>query len=378
MATRSPARGAARDRGLPHTTYLAQQSWAPLPHVLLLTGEADFFKEAIVKRFVAERFGSAPPELTRFQGAPQDRGAPAATLAQVLDELRTPSFFSPYRIIVLEHAGPFLVEHADDLIPFLDSGFVGGHLLALVDGKLDGRTKIARAATERGLVVDCAQPYDRPPPWDTRTPVWDSELTRWVVSHAATKGLQVDAQTAFAIHERAGTDLGVIDEELQKIATYLVSRGSTRIDAAAVEAVIGDLREDSIFHAVELFLEGRRGEALQAVVRLFEKGHRNEKGAVATEPTAIALYFIGTLLPRLRTLRRAHAMAAEGAGPDEWLAAGLVQRPFLPRLQRELAAVPPRKLVRLLDRLYEVDRRIKAGGDSRTLLEMLVVEMGGK
>ena len=69
-------------------------------------------------------------------------------------------------------------------------------------------------------------------------------------------------------------------------------------------------------------------------------------------------------------------MAAEGDGPDQWTAAGVVQRPFIARFQRNLKAVGPRKIARLLDHLYDLDKSIKSGGDAEQLLEMLVVEFG--
>jgi len=354
---------------------MARKSWRPLPAITLLTGEAEFFKKLILKRFTEDLFEKASPEIRGFQATPGDRQAQEPTLAEVLDELRTPSFFSTHRIVTLEHGNAFLAAHGETLIPFLESGFAGGHFIVFVDGKLDGRTRFAKALAKAGWIVDCAQPYDRPPPWDRRTPVWDSELTRWIVAHAHEMGLEIAPPTAFHLHQRAGTDLAILSEELEKLATYLGSKNSKTVDAEAVTAVVGDLREDSVFQAIELFLEGRQVEALSAVGRLFAKGYHTSRGTL-TDPTSISLLFVGALLPRLRALRRAHAMAAEGDGPEQWTAAGVVQRPFISRFERHLSAVRPRKLVRLLDHLYVIDKSIKSGGDAERLLEMLVVEFG--
>jgi DNA polymerase-3 subunit delta len=354
---------------------MARKSWRPLPAITLLAGDADFFKRLLFKRFTEELFGDAKPEISSFQATPGERQAQEPPLAKILDELRTPSFFSAHRIVTLEHGNAFLTAHGETLTPFLEKGFAGGHFIVFVDGKLDGRTRLAKAMAKAGWVVDCAQPYDRPPPWERHTPVWDSELTHWIVAHAQKMGLEIDPQTAFLLHQRAGTELALLSEELEKIATYLRSKGSKTVEAKAVTAVVGDLREDSVFQAIELFLEGRQVETLSAVGRLFAKGYHTSKGAV-TDPTSISLLFVGALLPRLRALRRAHAMAAEGDGPDAWTAAGVVQRPFISRFQRNLRAVGPKKIARLLDHLYILDKSIKSGGDAEQLLEMLVVEFG--
>ncbi len=376
MTTKPDKRSSAREKGLTYRALMARKSWSPFPPATVLVGTADFFKSLVLKRFTKELFGDGPQEVRRFQGPSGERGSEELPLATVLDELRTPSFFSPYRLVVVERANTFIAANGESFIPFLQGGFSGGHLVVFIDGKLDGRTRFAKAVAEWGWIVECAQPYDRPPPWDSQTPAWDSDLTHWIVSHAREKGIEIDPETAFLFHERAGTDLAVLDEELEKIKTYLASRGSKRVDEDAIAQVVGDLREDSVFAAIELFLEGRRADSLEALQRLFDKGYHTERGALTIDPTSIALLFIGALVPRLRALRRAHAMAAEGAGPDQWISAGVVGRPFISRFERELKAVPPRKLVRLLDRLYEVDKSIKSGGDPEKLVEILVVEFG--
>jgi DNA polymerase III subunit delta len=376
MIARKDTKPAARAEPVGFKALMMRSSWKPLPSAAFLTGTADFLKGQFIKRFTRELFGEAEAEIHRFQGPANDRQLTDLPLAVVLDELRTPSLFSPHRIVIVDRAGPFLAAHGEDLIPFLEAGFAGGHLLALIDGKLDGRTRFAKAAARVAWVVDCPQPYDRPPPWDAKVPVWDSELTHWIVNHASRKGLEIDPKTAFFLHDRAGTDLAVLDEELEKIATFLAGKGAKRVDAETVAAITGDLREDSVFLLADRFLEGRRAEALQAAGRIFEKGYHTEKGALTTEPVSIALLLIGALVPRLRALRRAHAVAAEGGGPDQWIEMGLIQRPFISRFQRELRALPPAKIARIFDRLYEIDRAIKSGGDAAALIELLIVEQG--
>ena len=356
---------------------MARKEWKPLPAVTALTGAAEFFKTAIVERFTKELFGGSPTEIRRFQGPANERDEASLPLAVVLDELRTPSFFSPHRLVILEQANAFIALHAEYLVRHLKGGFGGGYLILLVEGKLDGRTRFAKHLAKEGWIVECAQPYDRPPPWDTRAPAWDSELTHWVVAQAKAKGLQIDPPTAFLLHERAGTDLAVLDEEIEKIATYLASKNTSVADGDSIQAVIGDLREDTVFVTLELFLEGRRREALQSLHRLFEHGLPTDRGTSTREPTAIALQLVGALLSRVRALRRAQDMAADGMGPEQWVGAGLVQRPFLPRFQREMATTPPQRIERIVARLYDIDKAIKSGGDAEKLLELLVLEHSG-
>ena len=362
MAKKSP--------GLTYNALSRREKWKPLPSVVVLWGDADFFKHQLIKRFARELFGDAEPDLRRIEGSDNP------TAATVLDELRTPSFFSPQRVVVVEPADAFLAAHADTLLPHIEGSFSGGHLVLVLEKKLDQRTRLAKGINAHGWAVECPQPFDRPPPWETRAPVWDSPLSHWVVETAREKGLRLLPQNAFAIHQRAGTDLAILDEELEKLVTYCRSKDVASADEDAIRAVIGDTREDSVFLLVDLVLEARRRDALETVARLLERGFESARGTLTLEPTGIALSFIASLLPRLRSLRRAHAMRQAGlvSDPDAWVRSGLVARPFLAPFRRQLETVTPRRIVAMFDRLYEIDRAIKSGGDAARLLELFVVE----
>jgi len=367
-----------RSSGPTFQDMMRKKEWKPLPSVTLVSGSAAFLKELFVKRFEEEVFGDAEPVVERFRGPPNDTQVGTLPLAKVLDELRTPSFFSPYRIVVIENASTFLFAHGDSLAPFVENGFAGGYLIGLIDGNLDKRRKIAKHIEKHGLVVDCAKPYDRPPPWETRTPVWDSELSQWVVQRAKTKNLDIDLKSAFALHERAGTDLATLDEELEKIVTVVTSRGSRQVTREIIVEVVGETRESSVFLLVELFLEGRLTEALREARDLFQRGfYSQQRGVRTTDPTALALIFVGTMIPRLRAIRRAHTMRGQGATEEDWVRSGLVQRPFLSRFSRQVFTVSSEKVETLFKELYDLDRAIKTGGDAEKLLELILIEHTG-
>ena len=359
----------------PFQALMSRDTWQPLPEVMVLVGNAPFLKELVLRRFEREIFGDAPPDLRRFTsdgGSPSD-GPPLAT---VLDELRTPSFFSASRVVVVSPADSFVTEHSATLLEHIEKGFVGGHVV-FFQKTLDQRTRWAKQIGQKGWVVECRQPYDRPPPWDSRTPVWDSELSQWLSQRARRRGLSLSPQDAFRLHNRAGTDLAILEEELEKLATYVAGRADKTVDQAAITAVVGDLREDSVFILVDLLLERRRAEALESTQRLFERGQQNERGTRALDPMSIALPFIATLAGRLRALRQGHALNATGQGGTEgWLGKGLVQRPFLPRFERQMEATDPAYIRRLFRRLYEIDRALKLGANAEREIELLVASFG--
>ena len=359
---------------------LNRKSWPQLPAICVLVGNAGFFKTEIIRRFVRELSATEKPEIKRFPGPASDRQLSELPLSTVLDELRTLSFLSSRRLVIVEGADAFVDAYREVLEPYVADGFSGGHLILLLERRGVLRTRFGKAVAKTGWVVDCAQLYDRPPPWDKRTPVWDSDLSHWVVDRAKTKGLKIDPRAAFVLHERVGNDLGTLDEELEKIATLIAAQGDHTSDASRIVteetilAISGELREDSIFKLVDLILEGRRRDAAESVERLFERGYHNESGALVVDPAGIALPFIATSVNRLRNLRRAHAMGGGGGTSEDWIREKLVQKPFLSRFQRQLRLTPPQRIQRLLDRLFELDRSIKRGGDAHRLMALLVVE----
>ena len=373
-SSKGPSGSGSAGEALTFQRIMARKKWDPLPAFIVLGGNAEFMKDLFIRRFSETLFGDEDPVVQRFDGPPNDAQLNTLPLAQVLDELRTLSFFSNQRLVVVREADVFLGAHAESLLPFASSGFAGGHLIALVKSA-DRRRKLIKTIEREGWVVQCQQPYDRPPPWDTRTPAWDSELSRWVVTRATRKELQIDLQTAFALHSQAGSDLAVIEEELEKIRTVLGSSGSREVTVETIQKVVGDTHDRSVFDLVELFLEGRRSELLKQFHSLLHRGFVS-RGTRTTDPTAIVLIFVGGVLPRLRAIRRAHAMRATGGSQEDWLRAGLVKRPFLPRFERQFHAVSAAKATRLLSELYDLDRAVKTGGDAARLLELILTEHG--
>ncbi len=362
----------AKERTLELTcsALMARRSWKPLPAICALHGDAEFFKREIQERFARELFaGGDEPWIRRYRAAEMAPGKP--TLAEVLDDLCTPSFLSSNRLVVVEAADQFLAAHREALEPFLEDGFSGGHLILLLEA-LDGRTRFAKAVAQKGWAVACKKPFDRPPPWEAYAAPWDNELSHWVASRAREKGMEMDVETAHAFCQRVGTDLATLDEELEKLRTYL---GETRkkVDLEAVEAVAGELREDSIFDLIDAFLSKNRRAALRIARRLFQAGYHPPKGSPVMESAGITMLFIGGLLSRLRALRRAHALAAQGKGQDAWISLRLTPKAFLNRFQRDLKATPPGRIDRALATLRQIDRSIKTGARPEVLLESFLM-----
>ena len=355
------------------TELLQESSRKTVPSVVVLSGNSTFLRQATERHIFRVLFGADQQRsLTAYQrfDAAQRHGN---LCAEVLDELRTVSIISPERLVAVDNADPFLSEHREILEPFVERGFAGGHLILHLTNPLDMRTRFAKAVGEHGLAVDCKQPFDRPPPWETRSAPWENDLARWVVAWAKKKRLEIDLKTAFELHERVGNNLGTLDESLEKLATFLGSE-QRKVDLKAVEAVTGEIRADSLFDLVEAFVTRRRARALRMAERILGAGYHPPKSSPIYDPGAITIMFIGALVKRLKPLRRAHAMRSLGRGPEDWLAERLTSRPFIERFRQELEAMQPDRIERTYAALYTLDRSIKKGANARLGLLILLAQ----
>ncbi|MBI4585230.1 MAG: hypothetical protein HY717_14550 [Planctomycetes bacterium] len=354
--------------GISFQELFQRKSWRPLPAVAALVGEAEFLRREVERRFIQELFGNEPlPSIQRFDASRDVEGL----LAHVLDELRTLSILSAARLAIVQSADAFLASYREALEPFVSAGFEGGHLLLHLDKAPDERTRFAKTLLQHGWLIHCRQPYDRPPPWKTGDPPWRNELSEWIAARAAYRGLSMNLETAYFLQERAGTELGTLDECLEKIGILLGPERKT-VTGDTVAAVTGEIREDSIFDLAEAFIGRDRVKALSMAERLNRQGYHPPRGNPIFDPATIASLFIGSLIARLRPLRRAHALQAAGGGPDRWLELRLTTRPFIERFRRDLAAMPPGRIDRIFKALLEMDRSMKSGGDPQTALAVFI------
>jgi DNA polymerase III delta subunit len=354
--------------------FVQRKDWTSVPAFVILTGDAGFFRKQIERRCLAGIFGDAktPTVQRHILGKSAANKNLDALLTSVLDELRTLSILSSSRVVVIDGADPFVDAYRDDLEPFVSAGFSGGHLILHLEKKLDARTKFAKAAKEHAWIVDCSKPFDRPPPWQSESPPWQNDLSKWIVSWAEkSRKLKITLQDAFFLQERVGTELESLDKSLEKLHIFLGPE-KRQIDVQAISDMTGDTHEDSVFTLVERFIIQDRARSLDIAHRLFDTGYRPPHGAAVNEPVAITSLFIGATIPRLRNLRRAHAVRESGGGPDRWMQMGLTTRPFIDRFTREVRAMPPLRIQRAFEAMIDMDREIKTGANARTAMALFL------
>jgi DNA polymerase-3 subunit delta len=311
--------------------------------VYVLTGDEDFLKRQAVAA-LRIRVLSADDADMGLSSFPGDK----ASLAAVLEELQTLPFLSPRRLVVLEHADPFVTRCRAALEKYVAQPSATG-VLVLEVKTWPSTTRLAKQISAEATIVCKALPAHRLPEW----------CVRW----ASTRhGKQLVAAAAKLLVDLVGEEMGLLDQELAKLAVYVGE--ARRIDTADVDQLVGSSRMESTWKIFDAIGASRTGEALTILDRLFDQGD---------DPIRI----LGAFSLQLRRLAQAYRLNRQGRP----LGTALEEAGFPPFAiragEQQLRHLGQRRAERLYDWLLETDLGLKGSSPlpPRTLLERLVVRL---
>ena len=276
----------------------------------------------------------------------------SATLADVLDELRTLPFFAKTRVVVVDNADPFVTAHRKELEAYAEQPASRGILILLV--KLwPSNTKLAKLVEKVGLSIDCKGPNER-------------LLTPWLVHLAKTRyKADLDPAAADLLRELVGGEVGLLAAEVEKLAVYV---GPTaKIQRADVARMVGAGRIESVWKVLEAATTGRGDLALEHLDSLITSGEHPVGLLAAMSSSLLKVHHAG----RLRRLRLDLHEACNASGITYPVAIELTRR--------QHAHLGPTRVDRLPALLLRADLDLKGGSQlpPRTVLERLVVELAG-
>ena len=189
-----------------------------------------------------------------------------------------------------------------------------------------------------------------------RLPEW---CVRWC---AAEHGKQLVAAAARLLVDLVGAEMGLLDQEMAKLAAYVGD--AKRIDAADVDALVGNSRAENTWKIFDLIGDGQTGEALTLLDRLFDQGE---------DPFRL----LGAFSMQLRRLAQAGRLAVQGTPPAAALEAVGVPPFGRAAAEKQMRRLGRRRLGQLYDWLLQTDLGLKGMSPlpPRTLFERLVVEL---
>ena len=358
----------------------APQKHAPCP-VCAVFGDEAFLKRQVLAQLRHDVLGGGEGDfsLARFEGR-------SALLCDVMEELATVAMFGSDKRLVLveeadksvkrhrqdpgrgqgdpnrkdeeaddEKAGDFVSRYRKELEKYVAKPCAAGVLVLEVQS-WPANTRLAKAVAADGLAVDCrALPT--------------AKLGRWLTAWARqAHDIQLTPAAADTLIEMVGPELGLLDQELAKLA--LVAGPGAKITPQQAGQLVGTWRAKTTWQMLDAVLDGHVRQALVELDRLLLAGE---------QPVAI-LARIAFSLRRFAGATRV-VLAAEAAGRRVGPRQALQQvgvKPFLlESAERQLRRLGRHRGARLYKWLLKADLDLKGGSPlpPRLLLEQLIVRL---
>jgi DNA polymerase-3 subunit delta len=287
--------------------------------------------------------------LSTFDGA-------SAVWKDVLEELSTLAMFGGgKRLVVVEEADKFVSQFRPELEDYVARPATSGVLVLGLDS-FPSNTRLFKAVAAEGLAIEC-------------TPPAAARLTKWIVDWGLRKHqLGVPSAAAEALLDIIGPELGLLDQELAKLA--LVAGADRKTSLEAVQQMVGGWRAKTTWVMLDAAMDGNLPAALAQLDRLLSAGE-TPVGLLGQISASLRRFAAAT-----RLVLRAEASGRRVAPRDALEQAG-VRSFVLQKAERELRRLGRRRGSQLYRWLLEADLDLK--GDSslppRLILERLVVRL---
>lgn len=288
--------------------------------VQLLVGEETFLVEraigALRKASVGQGIAGLSEDL--FHGA-------SASAQTVLAAARTLAMMSPTRFVLVRAIDKMSAEDLDLLAEYVDKP-APSTCLVLTAEKLDGRTKLAKAAKKAGVLAEAG-------------PLKGAAIASFAQAEARGRGHVLSPDATRHLLDATGDDLAAIDDAIERLSLY-VGPG-VPIDLAAIDACVERLRTETIWVLVDAIAMRDQRRATHALSSLLAD----------KEPPLRILAMIARQVRIVARMREALASglrggdAAAAAGAPPWKAkeleasAGRYQLPELHRTFEVLATL---------------------------------------
>jgi DNA polymerase-3 subunit delta len=315
--------------------------------VVVVYGKERFLKLEAIKEVTNVVLGPESDDLslTRLPGADLE-------LKTVVDSLLTVSMWNPRQVVLVEDADEFVSNYREGVEAYLDRPAKKSVLILDVKSWAS-TTRLYKKVAAIGLPLDCNE-------------LKGAALLGWITKASVSRhGKKIDRQAAQLLVDLAGTELGLIDQELAKLAAYV--GGAAAIDSTAVEKLVGGWKTETTWKMLDAVRDGRMAIALELLDKLLIAGEH-------------PLRLLGGVNFVFRPVGKATELSRQGMQLPEALAAGGVKPfkiqqmiPYLKRIGRPRAQ-------RILSFLLAADLDLKGASTlpERIIVERLLAQLAGK
>jgi DNA polymerase III subunit delta len=321
--------------------WLRDPSAHPPKPVYVVYGDDVYLKREASAAIAGSVLGAEADELavSRFDGQ-------VASLADVMDAVRTLPFLYKRRIVIVTDADPFVTKNRKDLENYMDAPG-GAGVLVLVVKSWPATTNLAQQVAAVGLPLDCNGPPEK-------------ELVQWLIHHAAQHDAVLDTDAARLLVELVGDEAGLLTTEVEKLAVYVGE--ARRIRRADVSRMVEAGRIETIWKTLDAATTGHGAEAIGDLDHLLASGEYPVRVLAALSTSLLKIHYAGWL----RAFRLQLDEACRMAGIRDFA---------IEKTRRQHAHLGPSRVDRLPAVLLKADLDLKGGTmlDPRVVLEELLI-----
>lgn len=158
-----------------------------------------------------------------------------ASAGKLLSELRSFPMMATRRLVMLKEAQRFPKHEWVKLQTYLDNPATSTVFVIASKGKdLDGRSKTYKALEKNGIVFKGKALYD-------------NQIPAWIQRYVDDKGFKLNPDALRVLAAYLGTNLGLIESELEKIFLYLKGDKSQEISTTVVYEMINIDKDFNVF-----------------------------------------------------------------------------------------------------------------------------------
>lgn len=321
----------------------SKETHASVP-VVVLYGAERFLKLEVLKRIPGCHGEDAELSLTKLAGDQAD-------YRSVMAELQTVSMFGDSRVVLIEDADDFVSQHRGALEKYVAKPARSSVLILSVKS-WPKTTKLFKAVEAVGLGLECSE-------------LKGVALSKWVQKIAKDEyGKSLDREAAAMIVHLAGDNLGLLQQEVGKLAS-LVGDAEV-IDQADVAKVVGGWRMETTWAMLDAVRDNHLDKAIIALDKLMRAGESPQK-------------ILGGTTFTFRRLADATEAARTGTPLSEALKSAGVMPFAISANEQYLRRIGYDRASRILNWLAEADYEMKGGSrvDPKILLERLFVRLSG-
>ena len=310
--------------------------------VYLLTGD-DVYRKNLVIAKIKEIL--QPDDFNFFQDQ-----ADKADLGEVLAMANTAPVFSNVRLIVLTGIEKLRKEPKEALVRYLENPLETTTLVLTHNDSKKMKTEKALAA-----VGGCVVNFDE---------LKRDELAVWVREKMREKNLTGNFDAVDLLCESVGSELSALENEIEKLYLYTLSREDKTISKDDVLACIGFSKEENPFELANAILACNKNRAVKLVDKLLDDGE---------EPVAV----LAKMTYPIEKMARIKRMSEAGMAPADILrSAGLF--PWESRLVSAARNFPPQKqFLATLNKIIDADASLKSSqaSDPKIMLKGVLLTL---